>query len=421
MNNYNKLEKKISNFLKRNAIFHSKAKFFYQQFSYFLNKKKGFKAELCNGCNIIDLKVNNGFFGYYDHTPWSQDMKHFILHIQEKESLQLNLYTFSNNKISLKKNLIRSKFYNLQQGIRAIWINNNEIIFNQIIEKKLISSIYNIKNDSTKNIDVPIQEISRKNNLIISIDYMNLDSVNKDYGYNLDNDISQNKISGIVGCNYLNNNILFEIEKEQIHNISKNHNFPINECEINHIVHSPYSNSFAFIYRNKKFNAYSELYKYNYETNDLIRLYSGKLMSHYCWINQNIIFAYLEHKDKLGFFEIDYRNSIKLTQKILPIYKDNLVDGHPSISPNKKWIVYDTYPDKARQSYLYIVRNNLDIKPKKILLGKFHSPLKFNGYYRCDLHPRWSPDGSFISIDSTHEGIRKNYLINISSILNEYE
>ena len=51
-----------------------------------------------------------------------------------------------------------------------------------------------------------------------------------------------------------------------------------------------------------------------------------------------------------------------------------------------------------------------------ILIGKFLSPLKFNGYNRCDLHPRWSPDGKFISIDSTYAGSRKSYLINVSKI-----
>ena len=134
MNSYNQLEKKISNFLKLNPTFHSKAKLCYQKFSYFLNREKNFKSEVHQNCNMFDLKVNNSFFGYYDHTPWSEDMKHFILHVNKKEGLQLNLYTFLNNKISFKKTLVTSKFYNLQQGVRPIWINNDEIIFNQVID-----------------------------------------------------------------------------------------------------------------------------------------------------------------------------------------------------------------------------------------------------------------------------------------------
>ena len=54
---------------------------------------------------------------------------------------------------------------------------------------------------------------------------------------------------------------------------------------------------------------------------------------------------------------------------------------------------------------------------KKILIGTFYSPMKYYGYKRCDLHPRWSPDGNFISIDSTHEDKRKTFLIDENGIL----
>jgi len=38
--------------------------------------------------------------------------------------------------------------------------------------------------------------------------------------------------------------------------------------------------------------------------------------------------------------------------------------------------------------------------------------------FRVDLHPRFSPDGKFVSIDSSHEGFgRQIYLIDISRII----
>jgi Tol biopolymer transport system component len=39
------------------------------------------------------------------------------------------------------------------------------------------------------------------------------------------------------------------------------------------------------------------------------------------------------------------------------------------------------------------------------------------GEWRCDTHPRYSPDGTKVVIDSTHEGLgRQMYLIDVSSI-----
>jgi hypothetical protein len=50
-------------------------------------------------------------------------------------------------------------------------------------------------------------------------------------------------------------------------------------------------------------------------------------------------------------------------------------------------------------------------KKEPVELGKFFAPWSFDGEKRADLHPRWSNDGDFVSIDSAHEGIRKNYLV----------
>ena len=416
MKSYNLIEKNLSKLIKFSPFLHSKIKLLYQKISFLLNKQKGFQIILHQKSKLVDFNIKNIFFGYYDHMPFSKDMKYFLCHEISSE-LSLNLYDFLTSKIKLKKNLSNTQHFNLQQGIRPIWIDNNKVIFNRVLNNKLISSIYDIKNDRFNDFDFPVQEISEKNNIMISMDYSNLDIINKDYGYGLKGEVSQKKINGIIGYNYILDKSIFEISSEKIHSISQNKNLPMSECEFNHISHSPYDDSFVFIYRNKSHKGFSELYHYNYRENDLKVIYSGSLMSHYCWIDRNIIFAYLEYNSKAGFFEIDYNDSINLTQKILYNSEDNASDGHPSVSPDNKWIVYDSYPDKARQSHLYIVRNDLNMKSQKILIGKFYSPLKFNGYNRCDLHPRWSPDGKYISIDSAHEGERRTYLIDVSQII----
>ena len=46
----------------------------------------------------------------------------------------------------------------------------------------------------------------------------------------------------------------------------------------------------------------------------------------------------------------------------------------------------------------------------------FYQPLKYQGENRIDLHPRWSKDGKFVSIDSGHRGKREFHVMNISQI-----
>ena len=120
---------------------------------------------------------------------------------------------------------------------------------------------------------------------------------------------------------------------------------------------------FNIIYfRNKKSNAFSELFKYDYIEEKIDLLYSGKLMSHYCFISKNKIFAYLENENENGFFELSFDNDITITQNILPDKEDNINDGHPSISPDKKWIAYDTYPNKVESHHYSSLKMNLILK-----------------------------------------------------------
>jgi len=126
-------------------------------------------------------------------------------------------------------------------------------------------------------------------------------------------------------------------------------------------------------------------------------------------IQANGFFLY---KDKVG--------------KIDEIGKDILPGsgGHISYLPENKWVVGDTYADHERNQHLYLY----NIKAKKMeLLGSFNSPIEYAGSivqdvddeWRCDLHPRVSPDGKFIVIDSAHGGNgRQMYLVGIDEIIN---
>lgn len=74
----------------------------------------------------------------------------------------------------------------------------------------------------------------------------------------------------------------------------------------------------------------------------------------------------------------------------------------------------DTYPNKGRIREFILFNLKTD---KKIVVSKFFAPWKYNGYYRCDLHPRWIPDRTKISIDSVHEGFRNSYIIDVSRVI----
>ena len=93
-------------------------------------------------------------------------------------------------------------------------------------------------------------------------------------------------------------------------------------------------------------------------------------------------------------------------------------NGHQSYLPdtNNEWLISDTY---ARGRNREIVPYLYHLTSKRVVpLGGFSQPRKYQGEWRCDSHPRFSPDGRTICIDSPHKGNgRQLYLMDISGII----
>jgi hypothetical protein len=86
-------------------------------------------------------------------------------------------------------------------------------------------------------------------------------------------------------------------------------------------------------------------------------------------------------------------------------------DGHCLYTPDGKFISGDGYWDEKFCRHWKIVRL-ADNKVSKI--GSFFVPEIYRDVYcRCDLHPRWRPDGRQIGFNSVHEGSRQVYVMDV--------
>ena len=86
-------------------------------------------------------------------------------------------------------------------------------------------------------------------------------------------------------------------------------------------------------------------------------------------------------------------------------------DGHCIYSPDGNFITGDGYWDRNHNRHWKIVR----LADEEIRdIGEFFVPPAYrNIYCRCDLHPRWRPDGRQLAFNSVHEGSRQIYLIDV--------
>lgn len=187
---------------------------------------------------------------------------------------------------------------------------------------------------------------------------------------------------------------------------------------VNHALYAPDGQRFVFMHRWLSGQGkFSRLYVARSDGSALRLLLDHRMVSHYAWDDENHLLAWArapEHGDQYYRINVNTGDRTVVGKDILNPYGD----GHPSFSPDGRWVLTDTYPDRARNRHLLLFDQH---RETLVPIGQFFAPLAYTGPERCDLHPRWSPDGRFVSIDSAHERQRKSFILNLDELLHEYE
>jgi hypothetical protein len=90
-------------------------------------------------------------------------------------------------------------------------------------------------------------------------------------------------------------------------------------------------------------------------------------------------------------------------------------DGHPQVSPDRRWIAIDTYPDRqgSIDVMLYDRRDRC-----RIDIAQFQTDESIlDGDYKCDFHPRWNRAGTQIAGDVSRGGRRGLVIIDAEPAL----
>jgi hypothetical protein len=146
---------------------------------------------------------------------------------------------------------------------------------------------------------------------------------------------------------------------------------------------------------------------------DLFVLNPSGMTSHFIWRDPNHILAWALHRsdgNRFYLFE-DRSDRVEVVGRGVMT-----ADGHCNFLPGveKRWIVNDTYPDRDRLQHVYLFDATTGVRHP---LASLRSPGEYTGEWRVDAHPRVSPDGRFIAVDSPHDGSgRQIHLIDVSEI-----
>jgi hypothetical protein len=337
------------------------------------------------------------------------DIKHKLP--DENDHAVLGLVDIANNEFIP---LTTTRAWNFQQGCMAHWLGTSPdslIIFNDIREGGYVSVIMNVHTkQEIKTIPHPVSAVSPDGREALSINFSRLRLTRPDYGYGGDFQDSRSNVpfpedDGIFLINLETGEADLLVSYQQVADLVP----AAAEGEIawfNHTLFSRKGSKIFWLSRQMDGNRrITTSFTVNRDGTDLRRCFPDDWAgSHFDWLNDDELMVTANYQGKQYahvLFDIGEQNYKRLGNGLLDY------DGHGTFSPDEKWMMTDTYPSRdMREQKIYL----MEMETGAVLsLGRFVQPEEFTGFWRCDLHARWSPHGDMIVFNSTHTGSRQVY------------
>lgn len=354
-------------------------------------------------------------FGYYNLSP--ENRKGEVLGSDYASKPEVDILLKQKGRTSV---IGKTQAFNYQQGSMAQWsfVNDSLIYYNVYNKEKDEYECVCYDTVKQSQVDVlpkPVCCISRDGRYALSLNFERLAVMRPDYGYFCRKDIILPTLEndGIWKIDLITKNVDLIISLQQLKDYQYVDTMDGAKHKVNHIDIAPDGKRFMFLHRwvGPK-GRFMRLITADENGGNLCILNGDTMTSHSCWYDNKTIFSFC-HTPDYGNAYVSFKDLTKdkkLLSSTLPTE-----DGHPSVSPNKKWMITDCYPGLHRMSSLFLF--NIDTK-EVMSLGRFYQPLRYMGTNRIDLHPKWNMKGDRIYFESGHNGYRNLYVLNIDQLVN---
>lgn len=315
-----------------------------------------------------------------------------------------------------------SNAWGWQQGCMLQWRpgSADEIVWNDRVGDRFVAQVLNVSTGARRTLPRPIYTIAPNGRTAFGIDFGRLQLMRPGYGYaattadasavpadagiwRIDLDTGKDElvvsVADVVGF------------QPQPHFAGLNHWF-------NHLLVNTDSTRLEFLHRCGKGGGFrTRMLTMNLDGTDRFVLEDAGMVSHFIWRDPDHILAWAQPAGRPAGFWI-YRDRTRALERLGADVMTQ--DGHCTYLPGNRWILCDTYPDKQRLQHPYLFEI---ASQRRVPLGHFESPPAYTGEWRCDTHPRFSPDGRQVCIDSPvgdsqagGQG-RQMHLIDVSGIV----
>ncbi len=310
-----------------------------------------------------------------------------------------------------------------QQGCMLQWRpgSKSEVLWNDRQGDRFVCHILDVFTRKKRTIPHAVYTVSPCGKWAVSPDFRRVQDMRPGYGYpglpDPNGDVLAPEDSGIFNINLETGKSKLVVSLADMLKIPMpGVDLPKAKSYFNHLLISPDGSRFEFLHRwgFPNWRGATRMLTAAPDGSDIRMVDPHGKTSHFIWRDPHHILAWAWHPSHKSAF---YLFEDKTGGKVEVVGKDVMtVNGHCTYLPGNDWILNDTYPrgeNREQSPYLYHVETG-----KQIWLGHFHLPPEYRGEWRCDTHPRFSPDGRTVVIDTAHTGQgRQLHLIDISRIV----
>ncbi len=381
---------------------------------------------------VITSGPRHHWFGYYDKLQFDPTNR-YVLGMEvpfehrspvASDVIQIGMVDLEDGDRWI--NLGETTAWNWQQGCMLQWLpgSKSKILWNDRGDGHYICRILDVHTREQQIIPHPVYSVSPDGKRAVTTDFRRIADVRPGYGYTgfpdpYAHDLAP-KESGIwtVDLETGQSELVLPIAE-----IAVTGEIPNNQADVkhyfNHLLISPDGKRFIALHR-WKYPAgkwLTRLITANMDGSDVHVVIPNGYASHFIWRDPQHILSQGKNwlgKSDWGDFLFEDRNGGGDVVEIGAGVLDN--GGHLTYLPGNEWILNDTYPkgkDRIQTPHLYNIASN-----QRIDIGHFPAPPEYTGEWRCDNHPRLSPNARYVCIDApTKDAGRQLHLIDISGIV----